>query len=83
MYCKDYTLEDKEARDIAGTFGLGFGIINNSDLFDLGFKFGRINYVGFNNQIGNQSSEYIEEYIKATISIEIGEQWFLRTGSKK
>ena len=34
-------------------------------------------------EINNQSTEYFEEYIKATISIEIGEQWFLRTGSKK
>ena len=52
---------------------MGISINNNSDLIDIGVKFGRLTH----DSMGK------EEYIKAILSFDIGEKWFTKHGDNK
>jgi len=71
-YYRDYNFNNGEGSDVAISFGIGIGINNYSNLIDLGFKMGRINTPSFES----------EDYIKGSLSINIGEKWFSRSRRK-
>ena len=71
-YYRDYIFQNGVGSDVALTFGLGFGINNYSNLIDLGIKIGQIETPYFEN----------EDYIKGSLSIDIGEKWFSRSRRK-
>ena len=62
-----------EGVDLGLTLGTGFSINNNSDLIDIGIKFGKLRHGTLDD----------EKYIKASLSIDIGENWFTKIGEKK
>ena len=71
-YYRDYSFNSDTGSDVALSFGIGIGINNYSNFIDLGFKMGRITTPSFES----------EDYMKGTLSINIGEKWFSRSRRK-
>ena len=67
-YYKEYMFEGSAGSDIALTFGIGAAINDYFNLIDFGVKIGQIKNTSFEN----------ENYIKANLSIDVGERWFAR-----
>ncbi len=71
-YYRNYTFENDTSTDLALTLGVGVGLNNHSNLIDLGFKIGKINNTVLDD----------ENYLKGSLSINIGEKWFSRLRRK-
>ena len=67
-YYKEYMFEGSAGSDIALTFGIGAAINDYFNLIDFGVKIGQIKNTSFEN----------ENYIKANLSIDVGERWYAR-----
>ena len=65
-YYKKLDFGKDSGTDLGLTIGTGVSINNNSDLIDIGIKFGRLSHDILNK----------EEYFNAIISFDIGERWF-------
>ena len=68
-YYRNYSFIENNGSDMALTIGLGVALNDFSHLVDLGLKFGRIATPNFEEQ----------NYVKGSLSINIGEKWFKRS----
>ena len=68
-FYRNYSFEEKDGTDMALTIGIGVTLNDYSHLVDLGIKFGRISTPNFEQ----------ENYVKGSLSINIGEKWFTRS----
>ena len=68
-YYRNYSFVENDGTDMALTMGLGVTLNDYSHLVDLGIKFGRIATPNFEEQ----------NYVKGSLSINIGEKWFTRS----
>jgi len=68
-YYRNYNFVENDGTDMALTVGLGVSLNDYSHLVDFGVKFGRIAAPNFEEQ----------NYVKGSLSINIGEKWFTRS----